>query len=62
MMRAVVSLHALIENKETRLWADKKDERKENENPKNADKADENDNSDASKASKGEETNNAEKP
>lgn len=63
IMRAVVSLHALIENKEARVWADKKDERKENEAPKNADKADENDNTDASKASKGdEEATNTEKP
>jgi 26S proteasome regulatory subunit N8 len=33
MMRAVVSLHALIENKEMRMWTDKKSrEAKEKEN------------------------------
>lgn len=40
MMRAVVSLHALIENKEVRMWTDKKSreaKEKENEAPKNGD-------------------------
>lgn len=46
MMRAVVSLHALIENKEVRMWTDKKGreiKEKENEAPKNGDATDEKD-------------------
>jgi 26S proteasome regulatory subunit N8 len=44
MMRAVVSLHELIENKEVRMWTDKKSreaKEKENEAPKNGDEKDE---------------------
>lgn len=43
MMRAVVSLHALIENKEVRMWTDKKSreaKEKENEAPKGGEDTD----------------------
>lgn len=44
VMRAVVSLHALIENKEVRMWTDKQTreaKEKENEAPKNGEEGDE---------------------
>ena len=43
VMRAVVSLHALIENKEVRMWTDKQTreaKEKENEAPKNGEEGD----------------------